>query len=55
MNNMPYYTIQFDMWQNVDVCRSDVHIQLIELSATGLYYIMSVWYVEECNMYPCQM
>ena len=43
----PTTLCQFDMWKNADVPRSDVHPQLIEPSATELYYTMSVWYVEE--------
>ena len=43
----PTTPCQFDMWKNAGIPRSDVHPQLIEPSATELYYTMSVWYVEE--------
>ena len=48
-NSMPYYTMSVWHGQIADVSRSDVHPQLIELSATEFYYTMSVWDVEECS------
>ena len=45
----PTTLCQFDMWKDADVPRSHVHPQLIEPSATELYYTMSVSHVEECR------
>ena len=45
---------QFDMWQNADVPRSDIHPSLIEPSATQPYYTRSSLTCGRMETYPDQ-